>query len=703
MGELFGCWNEGEFSACLRIPVPPMQSYLLLSHLSVGLPAKKLSLALSLSLKNRIFAVRTNKRQRMKYLGKISVGAALALVCLAAGNLPMQAQKVDVMADTWVCNDGLNRVVASSDKGVSRSKVDTTVQVGMFYYIWHGQHGSEVKDITRLLEADPDNPAWGNENQFHWGGKPALGYYTAGDRFIIAKHMQMLMDAGVDFYFFDVTNAFTYDDQVKAVMNEIDRREKLGLKTPRLAFCTHSGGVDVIASLYNRWYSNSRNDKYWFYWNGKPLILVNKEISADIPQNLRNYFTLRYSWAWEEGEDQWPWLAYAPQQYNYSNETGTKVYEQMTVAAAMHPCSNIGKSYSKGRQPTVDKYGVNATTTPQGLFLQEQFNNAITRHPKVLMITQWNEWMAQRFIVTAGTLSLTRPGATPKVGETYFVDVYNQEYSRDIEPSSEPLIRDNYYLLTVSNLRRYRGVHKIPVPTACHTIDLEGGFAQWADVDPEFFDEPGDVVYSSTTAIAASCRKRRSNDIVGAKVAKDADNLYFYVRVDGTSIRNRYASKPQETWMNVLINSDLDYSNGWEGYDYMIAGDQNAVHLYRYDADSLAWLEGPEVAMAKEGAEMMYAVPRAEVGLTADVDFDFKWVDNTPAWTTEILDFLSNGDCAPNGRFNYRYKGSLLSSTAIDAPSAAAPALPVYDLQGRVAPIRGNGIYVVDGKKVYFK
>lgn len=591
--------------------------------------------------------------------------AWLAAACMSLGGMTAEAQTIDVMADTWVCNDGLGRVVASSDQGVSRQEVDSSAQVGVFYYVWHGQHGPEVKDNTRLVKENPDHPALGEPGQYHWGGKPALGFYEGGDRYIVAKHMQMLMDAGVDFYFFDVTNAVTYDDQIQVVMDEIDRRTQLGLRTPRLVFCTHSDCAQTAQRLYDKWYTREECDKYWFYWNGKPLMLVNKEEAGNLSPAVRERLTLRYSWAWEEGEDQWPWLVKAPQSLNYSNETGTKVYEQMVVATASHPCLNIGKSFHQGQQPEVDKYGVNSETTPWGLHLQEQFDNAIAQHPKVLMITQWNEWIAMRFMVGENDLAMTRPGAEKRVGESFFVDVYNQEFSRDIEPSAEPLIRDNYYLQMVSNLRQYRGVHTIPVPTVGRSIDMGGGFAQWADVQPEFVDEPGDVAFTSPTAMQASCCRRRSNDIVCAKVTKDSDYLYFYARVGGTALRNRCAWNPEETWMNVLINSDLVYSNGWEGYDYKIAGDPESVHLYRYDAEASAWVEGPEVAMARKGTELMYAVRRADVGLAQDVDFDFKWVDNTPAATTEILDFLANGDCAPNGRFNYRFKGSHSTSSRI--------------------------------------
>ena len=34
--------------------------------------------------------------------------------------------------------------------------------------------------------------------------------------------------------------------------------------------------------------------------------------------------------------------------------------------------------------------------------------------------------------------------------------------------------------------------------------------------------------------------------------------------------------------------------------------------------------------------------------------FDFKWTDNVPA-KAEAIDFLDQGDTAPNARFNYRY------------------------------------------------
>ena len=590
-----------------------------------------------------------------------------------------EVETFDVMPDTWVCMDDLGRNVASSDRGITRLKKDVTCQVGIFYYLWHGQHGAETKDITRLLQADPDNPKWGGKGAFHWGSKPALGYYTGGTPYIVARHMQMLMDAGIDFYFFDVTNAFTYDDQVRVVMKEIDRREKLGLKTPKLVFTCHSSSASTVTKLYNTWYSKPANDKYWFMWEKKPLILVESGTEASLAENIRQHFTFRYCWAWDTGEKKWPWLANYPQEACVKTSGGQKVQEQISVSAAQHPYSKMGKSYTfaDGRkQRKFDKYGL-CVETPRGLYLQEQFNRALQVHPQVLMITQWNEWMAQRFLIeNSDQYGFVRPGGTAKVGETYFVDVYNQEFSRDIEPSADSLIRDNYYLLMTSNIRKYRGVTRIPVPVVSKSIDLQGDYSQWDDVTPEFRDEPGDTYYISSTAQNVETRRRKAVDIVKAKVTKDEEYLYFYVEA-AADIPQLNTTSNSVRWMTLLLNSDLNYyANGWYGYDYMVSNDEGTMKLYAYDLEAREWkVIQEEVSYTLSGNMMMMRLKRSDVALQGETDFDFKWIDNVAKSTTDVLDFISTGECAPDFRFNYRYKGSQLDSNPV-----SLGALPTDDL-----------------------
>ncbi len=626
----------------------------------------------------------------------------MLLLCAAT---TIHADVLDTYNDTWVCSDGLGRNVAYAGKGVTRTKIDSTVQVGMFYYIWHGQHGDEIKDITRLLEKNAENPQWGYAGQFHWGGKPVLGYYKGCDRFIIARHMQMLMDAGVDFYFFDVTNAFTYDNNVKAVMAEVDRRTRLGLKVPKLAFMTHSSTAQTVQHLYDTFYKNKTYDKYWFMWDGKPLILVEQDDYKKLSKEVQDHFTYRHSWAWDTGENKWSWLANYPQAVGYAYDKNHKrINEQISVSVAQHPSGKIGKSFHSGKQPAYDKYGL-CKGTPYGYYFDEQWKRALAARPKVVMITQWNEWMAQRFLINStNEYSLIRPGATAKIGETYFVDVYNQEFSRDIEPSSEPLIRDNYYLQLVSYSRKYKGARPIPIPTVSKSIRVNGDFSQWDDVTPEFRDEPGDCYYTSTTAQSRASLCRATNDLVSAKVTKDADSLYFYVST-AKSICN-LAATTEVRWMSLLLNADCNYSNGWNGYDFMVSNDRQTMKLYRYDN---AWIEMKGVNMYKQGNKMMLSLAKSDLGLTEkETDFDFKWIDNIPKASTEILDFIKDGDVAPNGRFNYRFRGSQLASvpTAIKGirhndtkiqisssgnktdfslllPQDDALSIGVYDIQGK--------------------
>lgn len=143
----------------------------------------------------------------------------------------------DTYSDTWVAVDGLGRKIPTSDDGLSTLKEHKTI--GMFYFIWFGPHGTDghpIHDITEMLK-EPDHITLGDKGEMHWWGKPVMNYYVNGDGYVYDRHLQMLADAGVDFLFLDVTNAYTYDDAVQSLMDAIDRREKNGGKTPNYALC----------------------------------------------------------------------------------------------------------------------------------------------------------------------------------------------------------------------------------------------------------------------------------------------------------------------------------------------------------------------------------------------------------------------------------------------------------------------------------
>ena len=284
----------------------------------------------------------------------------------------------DTKPDTWVGCDELGRIVPSSDNMDGGIPVpDDRVEIGMFYYIWHGTEDKmkTVYDISEILAANPDNPAWGPEHHYHWWGKPWLGYYDAGQHDVIFKHLQMLCDAGVDFIAFDCTNGLTYPDRINEFIKVVHERRDKGMRWPRLTFMTHARQESAIASLWYNFYSKPELSDLWYQWEGAPLLMCDTEDAANYPSltPILENLTLRHSWAWTGGrENTWSWLDYYPQGIGYTMADGRKVPECISVGSAQHPTTNTGKSYSQGSQPQVSAQGV-CDSTPMGLYFAEQW------------------------------------------------------------------------------------------------------------------------------------------------------------------------------------------------------------------------------------------------------------------------------------------------------------------------------------------
>ncbi len=551
----------------------------------------------------------------------------------------------DLQSDTWTAVDALGRVLPGHARcGPPRPGK----YVGVFYFLWLGPHGKTLFDNTRITAGGAAEPQWGPPGAFHFWGEPYLGYYLSDDEYVIARHAQMLADAGVDAIFFDVTNAHTYDENLAAVCRVFTRIRESGRTTPQLSFLANSSSDRVVRHLHDSFYSKGLYPELWFRWDGKPLILAPEDgLSAE----LRSFFTIRRSWAWTDpkgwfgdGRDKWPWVDHYPQVAGW-HESPDKP-EQVAVAVAQHPVSNIGRSFHDGKQPPPGE-----TATEQGLCFAEQWRRALEIDPDFVFITGWNEWVAQRFIAGGGEGFL---GRRLEAGETYFVDQYNQEFSRDIEPMRGGH-GDNYYYQMIDGIRRFKGVRPTPKPTVPTTILVEGDFEQWLNVGPEYLDDIGDTVHRGSpgwdgagTYVNAGGR----NDLEMAKVARDGGHVYFYIRT-----REPITQPEGPCWMMLLLDTDGDPHTGWEGFDFVVnrrpVMDGGAV-LER-SRGGWDWEAVGQVEFRVEGNAMHLAIPRELLGLTAAVKLDFKWADNVPD-EGDIMAYIDRGDVAPNGRFRYRYE-----------------------------------------------
>lgn len=550
----------------------------------------------------------------------------------------------DNLSDTWAATDSLGRTLPlNAETGPIRK--DKTV--GIFYFLWNEGQGP-VYDLSKILKANPRNPQFGPVGTFHHWSEPLFGYYKQDDRYVLRKHMQMLSDAGVDVLFFDVTNAFTYDSVRDTAISVLDEMDALGQRTPKIAFLTNAASARTVAHLYQTFYQTGKGRSHWAMWLGKPLMLAPAEGLSD---EIKGYFTLRQSWAWTkghawfgDGKDKWPWLDNTPQTPGW--HVSQEVPEQITVAAAQHPTTPIGRSFHDGKQPTATE------CHPEiGLYFAEQWKRALEVDPPFVFVTGWNEWIAQRFIDEKGGMNMG--GVRLKPGETFFVDQYSPEFSRDVEPMKGGF-GDAYYYQLVSNIRKYKGTRPLPevkqVPIA-----IDGTFADWADAGPVFRDtvgDPADRDHPGWQGQPRFLNKTGRNDITISKVSGDATNVYFYVRT-----RANLTSPQDPSWMLLYIDADNDPKTGWLGYDYVVNRSNvrtGMTTLERNESEGYVWKAVRDVEFRSAGNELELAIPRSALGVApGSFTLQFKWADNIRQ-TGEWSDFTLNGDVAPNDRFNFR-------------------------------------------------
>ena len=586
--------------------------------------------------------------------------SGLATVAVAAEAKP-PTPTWDTYCDTWVGTDGLGRALPTFED-VRGPKANKTA--GMFYYLWLDDHHGVVRDVAKVLEKDPHAHIPLEPDDWYFWGEPLLGYYLNDDPFVLRTHAAMLTDAGIDAVIFDSSNGYTHEPQYTALCNTYEEIRKLGQVTPTIAHLTHAKVGPTMQKLYDDFYSKGLFSDLWFCWDGKPLAMT---VPSEVPPGIADFFTERWSWAFHnpkgwfgDGRDRWPWIDLYPQQFGW--DVSPNLPEEISVAAAHHPSSTVGRSFHDGKEPPAEQQ-----SPGRGIFFDEQWSQALKVSPPFVFVTNFNEWIAKGY-------GDDHPKQKPRhfidhdmtPGEAFFVDEFSPEYSRDIEPAAPtPANRgvdDNYYYQLVSNIRRYKGVRPLPAVTA-RPITIDGSFDDWSGVAPEFRDTLGDPVHRDFDGFGNGTHftnQTGRNDIAAAKVSQDAANVYFYVR----TVQPMSPSSDAD-WMVLYLDVDHDAKTGWLGYDFAV--NRTDVRPGRTTLESNAdgkyeWnIVSRDIQYAVRGSEMEVSIPRAMLKLgKSAVTIDFKWADHCFAkgdWT----DFTLNGDAAPDGRFNFRAKLGMAS------------------------------------------
>ncbi len=546
------------------------------------------------------------------------------------------AEVRDLMSDTWAATDQIGRSLPLHET-VGDRRPDR--QVAIFYFLWLGHHPTlGPHDMTRIREENPDDPQWGPLHSFHWWSEPELGYYLSADEYVIRKHIHMLTDAGVDALFFDVTNAVLYTHEYMTLLEVMEEIRQEGGETLKIAFFAHQA---IIQDIYEELYQPGLYPEHWFYWDGKPLMIrVERDYPPNTPgydQEVEDFFTIRNMWGLRRitEPESWSFLQFYPQDLGY---TASEPAEFMSVSTAqqetyMSAPTAHGKHYHNGQQPPEAEWDF------QHHNFAEQFEHALEADPRLIFITGWNEWVAQRF--------------EDEQGNTRFTDAWSIEFNRDIEPMKGGYTDTQYYQM-VDFIRRYKGARPMPEAERLHTIDIDGDFSQWEAVASTYYDHRNDTAPRDNPGwnnVGPYINETGRNDFITLKAATDTQYLYFYAEC-----AESITPHTDPHWMLLFINSDNDPDSGWHGYNYVVNREipEEGRSILQRSTGGWDWEDVGEIDWVVDENKLALRIPRSwmpELGAR----FEFKWADNIQE-EDNILAFSLYGDAAPDRRFNYVFE-----------------------------------------------
>lgn len=552
--------------------------------------------------------------------------------------------------------------------------------VGLFYFLWNGQERTkqmQIYDNTVLYEQLGDAFWDGTQiitsppSQFHYWGEPLFGYYNAQDPWVLRRHLEMITMAGIDFLVFDATNQFTYNQVWQVLFPIMEEFSEQGFAIPKIVFYTNTESEQRVTQLYSQLYSQGLFKDLWFCPNGKPLIICANK--AGCSEEIRNFFDFRSS-QWPgtaDYEDGFPWIDFnRPQKvYPKGGVTGGSI---MSVSVSQHPGwpfsdsiqykdvqAASGKTYYNenwGRGYTSEA-GVNdPSKIDEGANFQEQWNNAIAADPSTVFVTGWNEWIAVKnfedITVTTGVPS--RVGIPDR--RVFFVDTFNEEFSRDIEPMKGGY-GDNYYLQMIENIRAYKGYTDGDFAKGQKlTIDTNGSVKQWEAVTSSFRDFVGDAVernYVDAAGVSTYTDNSNRNDISEIRLAYDNDNIYILV---STAKDITAYEQGDLSWMNVLIGVDGSDAPAFENWQYVInrtPGDGTTSvekSLGGYSFEKIG-----DAQYSVNGKYLQISIPKALLGIDDSFTLEIKVTDHI-THPDDIMDYYVSGDSAPIGRFSYSWQ-----------------------------------------------
>ncbi len=568
------------------------------------------------------------------------------------------------------CKDALGRTLPAI------TDYEDNKYVGVFYWLWH-QGGPNSKDTTKLLKSNPkefwdpfDKTGIAPPGGLYYFNEPLYGYYNSEDEWVMRKHIEMFIYAGVDFLCFDYTNpGEVFEDALMKFLSVLDSYHKQGWKTPKIMFMTNTGSDTITQWLYMAIYKKNLYKEHWFYGPyDKPLIVVGGEDLSNglIKDQILDFFHIRPA--------QWPGFEYPYYEDGFSwcdLNRPPKIHEDLiNVSVAQHrayvfsygmkidPLTktdqvNYGRGYT-----TKNKKNGDVNDILSGANIQENWDYAISKSPEIVFVTGWNEWATNKRV--------------PSIKEqtvACFVDSFNTEFSRDMEMTKNPTYvvddetgeyimegyGDNYYLQLIQNVRKYKGVMNnddVTIPVS-KSIDFSQSVTQWEEINSTYENPSYDNVERKIYyKIPAS-----ENYIKTIKVTHDDANVYFYIETDKDITKN---TDGKTNHMNLFIGVEGLDSPAWESYQYVLNRKpvSDTKTSFEVCKGGYEFEKTDDVDYIISGNTMQIKVPFTDLKIEDDTfTIYFKCADGVMK-ENDIMDYYVTGESLPIGRLSYIYKSN---------------------------------------------
>lgn len=329
---------------------------------------------------------------------------------------------------------------------------------------------SQKAQVKKMDSTNPD--PYGT---FHWWGLPqATGtkpeeYCLATNESLLIQHANQLKDAGVDFVVLDASNHPSIDNSSDRpwlmIMGPFKKMLEVWSKIPGAPKIVPWVPVNLAHMEMSHWMltelNNYRNLLFYPELPGSsgPLLIVtdNKDHQAQVSDGTEKrweqWYTVRKMWAYPNSSARLPEWRFLSEcldnadfkasranrscQQTVSGPRNSALVEEVTIASAYQK-HLMSDGATNPTSESIPKF--------EGRTFERQFE---TLHhyntAPIAIITQWNEWIAQRHClasdrekttqVRSECEALQRSGANKGETANRFVDQFSSEYSRDIEPS----------------------------------------------------------------------------------------------------------------------------------------------------------------------------------------------------------------------------------------------------------------------------